>query len=265
MNISTTGASAAAIATDRGGGTISVSGGTMNTSGYESPAIYSTGVVKVSGARMSATGAEAAVVEGGNSIAVANTTLQAAQQHGVMLYNSMSGDANAGTGTFTMDGGSLTATAGPAFYVTNTKAVIALRGGASVSAVSGTLVKADKNGTGSGNTGPGTVTLALAGETLTGNLLTEGTGTITASLQNGTTLTGVINKAAVTLDSTSTWKVTGNSALTSLSDPSGITGSSITNIIGNGHTVTYNASLAANSKLANKTYALAGGGQLKPA
>jgi hypothetical protein len=159
-NISTAGASAAAIATDRGGGTISVSGGTMTTSGYKSPAIYSTGVIKISGARMSATGAEAAVVEGGNSIAVTDTTLKAARQHGVMLYNSMSGDANAGTGTFTMDGGSLTAAAGPAFYVTNTKAVIALRGGARVSAASGTLVRADNKGTGSGNTGTGAVTLA---------------------------------------------------------------------------------------------------------
>jgi hypothetical protein len=264
-NISTAGASAAAIATDRGGGTISVSGGTMTTSGYKSPAIYSTGVIKVSGARMSATGAEAAVVEGGNSIAVTDTTLKAARQHGVMLYNSMSGDANAGTGTFTMDGGSLTAAAGPAFYVTNTKAVIALRGGARVSAASGTLVRADNKGTGSGNTGTGAVTLALVHETLTGNLLAEGAGTIAASLQRGTTLTGVIDKAAVTLDSTSTWRVTGNSALTSLSDPSGITGTSITNIIGHGYTVTYNASLVANSKLANKTYALAGGGQLRPA
>ena len=264
-NISTTGASAAAIATDRGGGTISVSGGTMSTSGYKSPAIYSTGLIKVSGAKMSATGAEAAVVEGGNSIAVTNTTLQAAQQHGVMLYNSMSGDANAGTGTFTMDGGSLTAAAGPAFYVTNTKAVITLRGGGRVSAASGTLVKADNKGTGSGNTGAGTVTLGLARETLTGSLLTQGAGTITASFKDGTTLTGLINKAAVTLDSTSTWRVTGNSALTSMSDPSGVTGTSITNIIGNGHTVTYDASLAANKRLANKTYALASGGQLKPA
>jgi len=264
-HISTAGASAAAIATDRGGGTIRVSGGTMSTSGFKSPDIYSTGVINVSGAKMSATGAEAAVVEGGNSIAVTDTTLKAAKQHGVMLYNSMSGDANVGTGAFTVSGGSLTAAEGPAFYITNTRAVIALRDGARVSAASGVLVKADNKGTGSDNTGAGTATLTLTGETLSGNLLTEGTGTITSALQSGTALTGMINQAALALDSTSTWKLTGNSTLTSLSDPSGIAGTSVTNIIGDGHTVTYDASLPANSKLAGKTYALAGGGQLKPA
>jgi hypothetical protein len=121
VKISTAGASSAAIATDRGGGTIEVIGGTMNTSGYRSPGIYSTGKITVRGASMTATGAEAAVVEGANSITVTQTNLTAAKQHGVMLYNSMSGDS--GTGSYTMHGGSLSAAAGPAFYVINTRAV----------------------------------------------------------------------------------------------------------------------------------------------
>jgi len=58
--------------------------------------------------------------------------------------------------------------------------------------------------------------------------------------------------------------VTGDSQLMSLSDSSGISGTTITNIHGNGHTVTYDASLAANSALGGKTYTLAGGGQLTP-
>lgn len=265
VHISTAGASAAALATDRGGGTIHVSGGTMSTSGFKSPDIYSTGVIDVSGATMSATGAEAAVVEGGNSIAATGATMRAAKQHGVMLYNSMSGDANVGTGVFTISGGSLTAAEGPAFYVTNTRAVIALRDGARVSAASGVLVRADNKGTGSGNTGAGVVTLTLTGETLAGDLSTEGTGTIAAALLDGTTLTGTADEAALTLDSTSTWRVTGNSTLSRLSDPSGIRGTSITNIVGDGHTVTYDGSLPANSELHGKTYTLAGGGRLEPA
>jgi hypothetical protein len=102
-------------------------------------------------------------------------------------------------------------------------------------------------------------------ERLTGNLLTAGTSTISASLQNGTTLTGTVSRAALAIDSSSTWKVTRDSTLTSLTDPSGFSGKSITNIVGNGHTVTYDAALAANAKLADKTYTLTGGGQLKPA
>jgi hypothetical protein len=58
--------------------------------------------------------------------------------------------------------------------------------------------------------------------------------------------------------------VTGDSALTSLADSDGISGTSITNICGNGHRVTYNGSLAANSVLGGKTYTLANGGTLGP-
>jgi hypothetical protein len=262
--ISTKGASSAAIATDRGGGTVTVAGGTMTTSGYRSPGIYSTGAIIVTGAHMTASGAEASVVEGANSITVRNTVLKAAKQHGVMLYNSMSGDASAGTGRYTMIGGSLTAQSGPAFYVTNTRAVITLQRAAIVHAASGVLVRADNAGTGSGNTGAGTVTFTADREKLTGNLIAAGTGTITATIRDHTTLTATVVTAALKLDATSTWRATGNSTLTALSDPS-ISGSSITNIIGNGHTVTYAASLAANAKLADKTYKLAGGGELRPA
>ncbi len=55
-----------------------------------------------------------------------DTTISGAVKHGVMIYQSFSGDAGTGTGTFTMTGGSLTAAAGPLFYVTNTEAVIKL-------------------------------------------------------------------------------------------------------------------------------------------
>ena len=157
---------------------ITKTGGGFRTSGFKSPGIYSTGTIKVTDAEMTATGAEAAVVEGANSIAVAGSTLRGAAKggHGVMLYNSMSGDANAGTGTYTLLGGSLTAAGGPAFYVTNTNAVITISGAAKVSAASGVLLRADNAGTGSGNTGAGNATLVLRGEHLTGDLLSTGTG-----------------------------------------------------------------------------------------
>ena len=216
VRVSTRGASSAAIATDRGGGTLTVTGGRMTTTGFRSPGIYSTGVITVRGATMTATGAEAAVVEGANSITAIDTSLTAAQQHGVMLYNSMSGDASAGTATYTMTGGSLTAAHGPAFYVTNTRAVIKLAAGAQVRAASGTLLRADSAGTGSGNTGAGTVSFSANAEKLSGNLVTAGTGAITVSLSGRTTLTGMINEAALTLDSTSAWKLTGDSSLSTL-------------------------------------------------
>lgn len=133
-----------------------------------------------------------------------------------MLYNSMSGDASAGTSSYTMLGGSLTAAGRPAFYVTNTHAVIMIARHARIRTTSGVLLRADNAGTGSGNTGAGTAILTLSNETLTGNLITAGTGTITATLENHTTLTGTIRTAALDFDPTSTWKPTGNSTLTAL-------------------------------------------------
>jgi hypothetical protein len=62
-------------------------------------------------------------------------------------------------------------------------------------------------------------------------------------------------------DKSSTGNVTANSVLTSLTGAK-ISGSSITNIVGHGHTVTYRKSLAANQWLGGKTYTLAGGGKL---
>lgn len=65
--------------------------------------------------------------------------------------------------------------------------------------------------------------------------------------------------------SSSSWSVTADSALTTLSDTGGISGTMITNIHGNGHTVTYDSILPGKSALGGKTYTLEDGGMLKPA
>ena len=67
---------------------------------------------------------------------------------------------------------------------------------------------------------------------------------------------------SVSLDKTSTWTVTANSYVTTLSDPAGMKGSSITNIVGNGHTIRYNS--ASSPTLDARSYMLAGGGELVP-
>jgi hypothetical protein len=64
------------------------------------------------------------------------------------------------------------------------------------------------------------------------------------------------------LESTSTWTVTAPSRVTVLGGLI-ISGSTITNVIGDGHTVYDEA--GANTSLAGKTYAHTGGGTVKPA
>jgi uncharacterized protein (TIGR03437 family) len=267
VNMTTTGGSSSAIATDRGGGTIAVTGGTVNTAGNNSADIYSTGNITVTGATMKSSGAEAAVIEGANSITLNNTTLGTTKDKwGVMIYQSMSGDASGAQGTFSMSGGSLTSTGatGPLFYVNNTTGVINLKG-VTLSAASGVLVSAAAGAWGNSGSNGGNVVLTADGQTLPGDMIADNISTIAVTLKNNSTLTGKLTKASITLDAASLWSVTGNSVLTSLTDTAGISGTSIANIKGNGFTVTYDSSLSANSYLGGKTYTLSAGGTLAPA
>jgi hypothetical protein len=263
VDIVTTSERAAPVATDRGSGTIVVSGGKMKSAGRGSPGIYSTGKITVYDTEFVSTGAEAAVIEGRNSISLANCTLTGAARCGVMIYQSFSGDAEGREGHFTMTGGSLTATSGPLFFVTNSKGVILLKG-VKASSASGVLVKAGIDRWGREGSNGGVADFTADDETLAGDMVAEANCSVSAKLQNGTKLTGAVKDAALTLDASSQWNVTADSTLTSLKDPEGVNGDQITNIHGNGHEVRYKASLPANEWLKGKTYALAGGGHLVP-
>ena len=273
VTFTTTGAHSAPVATDRGGGTITTKGDTITTAGQDSPCYYSTGTITVSDANCKATGSEAVVIEGANSVTLTNSTLTASVENkwGVMIYQSFSGDALGSEGVFTMTGGSLSYTAsnGPLFYITNTKGILTLKG-VDINAASGTIVRAEGNdrwGT-SGSNG-GTVVFTADGQILTGNLSADNISSISATLQNGSSLTGAINadntsaKINLTLDANSLWNVTADSHISCLVDADEISGSTITNIIGNGYTITYDANAC--PALGGLTYILSGGGTLQPA
>lgn len=266
VDINTAGDGAsAAIATDRGGGTINVSGGTVNTTGTKSPGIYSTGNITVSDAIIKSTESEAVTIEGENSATVTNCTISSAKKYGVFIYQSFSGDAEVGTGNFTMEGGSLTAAEGPMFYSTNTNALISLKD-AAITATSGILLKAGADEWGTKGSNGSNVTLKADDENLAGNIIIDNISTAALTLQNGTSLKGTINidntakSITVTIDKTSSWNVTGTSYITSLTDAD----STLANINSNGNTVYYDSSNSANSWLKSKTINLTDGGKLIP-
>ena len=273
VDMTTSGAHSAPIATDRGGGTINATGGILNTSGQDSPCYYSTGTLNVENATCNATGSESVDIEGANTVTLtdSNLTSSIADKWGVMIYQSFSGDAQGSDGLFTMTGGSLahTATNGPLFYVTNTTGHITLTE-VDVTAASGILIKAEGNDRwGNSGSNGGMVVLVANAQTLSGDLVADNISSITATLQNSSSLTGAISadntakEINLTLDSSSNWTVTADSYLACLTDTDGISGASISNIIGNGHTVYYNASLC--TDLGGQTYTLNGGGILTPA
>jgi hypothetical protein len=270
--MTTSGAHGAPLATDRGGGTVTATGGTYVANGTDSPGIYSTGSITVSGATFTEKASENIVIEGANSATLADTTMTSgSDKSGVMIYQSMSGDATGSQGTVTMSGGSLatTSTSAPAFYVTNSTGVIRLTN-VKVTEASGVLLEAAAGNWGTSGSNGGVAKLTASGETLTGGVAADGISSVELSLANGSTLTGAINadKAAkstgLTLDGTSSWTVTADSHLTTLVGAV-VSGTSITNIAGNGNTVTYDATASANADLNGATYTLVGGGTLAPA
>lgn len=123
------------------GGKVTAKNTTLNTSGAGSPLIYSTGKITVEDSTGTAAGAQIAVVEGKNSITLKNDDFKTngnGNRNGVdnaaiMIYQSMSGDADKGTGTFTAENCQFTILEDspvyketPFFFVTNTTAAIEL-------------------------------------------------------------------------------------------------------------------------------------------
>jgi hypothetical protein len=267
LDVTTTGANSAAVATDRGGGTIAVTGGTFHTTGANSPGIYSTGAVSATDATFVATGAEAVVVEGSNSVELVKSTLSAGKDRGVMIYQSLSGDAQGQAGTFKMTGGSLRATSGPLFFVTNTSALIELSG-AKLAEPSGVLLDVAASRWGPTAANGGSVVLDAVRQSLSGSVEADRLSSVTLDLKTSSSLTGAVNTAntaksvTVVLDKSSTWTVTAGSHLTALEDAGAISHGEVTNIIGNGHTVYYDP--AANPDLDGRTYKLVDGGTLRP-
>lgn len=266
VTVNTAGTHCAAIATDRGNGTVNVKGGSMTTTGKDSPGIYSTGKISASDATVKATGSEAAVVEGKNSITLNNVNISGEKTNGVMLYQSFSGDAETGIASFSMTGGSLSSKAGALFFITNTDANASLKNVA-VTNSTDTLISAGATsrwGT-SGKNG-GKLNFTADTETLGGKVICDKISSVSMALKNNTTFTGSINtdnklaKVTVSLDSTSKWIVTSDSYVKALTDSD----SSLANIKSNGHTIYYDAVNSANSWIGSKTITLSDGGKLVP-
>lgn len=237
LDVQTQGNSAAAIRSDRGGGTVVVDGGTYESNGTGSPAIYSTANIIAKNATLTATNSEAVVVEGKNAVTLTNCDVtgnmtgtyndSSENIHNVMLYQSMSGDAEVGHASFTMTGGSLKANAGDLFYVTNTSSTITLSD-VDLTLADGTLLTVAGNsssrGWGKSGANGGTVTFVAEDQIMTGAITCDAISSLDLSLTNGSAFSGTINTSGqggtvkVTVDSGSTWTLTGDCYVTSVSN-----------------------------------------------
>ncbi len=232
LYVHTTGNSSAAIRSDRGGGTENVTGGYYQTDGTGSPVIYSTADVTVEDATLVSTSSQGVVVEGKNSVTLVDCDLAASNTsknsdksswyQAVMIYQSMSGDAAEGEAFFTMEGGTLANEHGDVFFVNNTVATISLSDAVIVNEdAEGVLLRAAAAGWGSEGSNGGHVTFNLADEDIAGDIVVDPVSELNMYLSDGTSYAGAVNAddagaVYVEIESGSTWKLTGDSYVTSL-------------------------------------------------
>jgi hypothetical protein len=238
LTVNTSGRSSAPIRSDRGGGTVTVEGGSYTSSGQGSPVIYSTADITVSDAVLTSTMSEGAVIEGKNSITlnncqmtVSNTRRNSHAQFldGIMLFQSFSGDAATGNSHFTMNGGTFTNCQGHLFHVTNTNAIITLN---DVNLMNEDPAKVLLSVCADGWQGAGNkATLNAVSQQLEGNILVGSDSELTLTLTKGSTFTGSIGgnitnasgkkvstktgKVDVTLGDGCIWTLTADTHITS--------------------------------------------------
>ena len=241
LTVTTQGESSAAIRSDRGGGTMTVDGGSYTSNGTGSPAVYVTADISIENAALTANGSEALCLEGLNGVSLKNCVLSGNMRDlsqndntwTVILYQSMSGDSEVGKGTFAMEGGTLKSENGGLFYTTNTESEFTLN--------HVTIEAADDceyflrctgnaNQRGWGRTGANGADCAFIAinQEMNGLVIWDSISTLELSLTDGTVFTGAViddescagnggdGSCALNIDAGSKWIVTGDSTVTAL-------------------------------------------------
>ena len=233
LNIHTTGNSSAAIRSDRGGGTVNVSEGSYVTDGKGSPVIYSTADITVSDAYLESTSSQGVVVEGQNSVTLNNVELVANNvsknsdksdwYQAVMIYQSMSGDADEGAASFSMNNGSLLNKNGDIFFVNNTIATIDLSNVTITNQdYEGVFLRAAAAGWGSEGSNGGHVTMNLKQQSVEGDIIVDEVSSLNLYLKENSSFSGAVNEENsegeiyVEIEEGSKWTLTADSYITSL-------------------------------------------------
>lgn len=234
LTIKTSEISSAAIRSDRGGGTVMVNKGTYTTTGKGSPAVYSTADITVKNATLESKASEGLIIEGKNKISIDNVKLtdtnntlngQSTTYKNIFIYQSMSGDADTGTASFSAKDSTIITNKGDSIYVTNTKANIILENNDFINNDSeGNFLRIQKDSWGNEGSNGGDVDLTLINQKIKGNIVVDSISSLSMKLTKSSIFTGAINsnneakEIKLTLDSNSKIKLTGNSYVSELDD-----------------------------------------------
>lgn len=234
------------VATDRGGGNISVDGGTISIEGSGSPIVYSTGDIEVSDVTGTASESQLVGMGGLITVLIRNSTLSSSQTgktasdpvaDGVIIYQSTSGDAESTTGeaaTFQAVDSKLSSAiqSDSMFYLTNTSADVVLKNTELdfASSAARLLYAAgnDANNWGQAGSNGATVKFTGIGQQLAGDVVADTISSVDLHLTEGTTWAGAASieqnaagstsdaPMTVNIDGSSQWTVTADSTVSSL-------------------------------------------------
>ena len=243
LTAETNGTSSAAVRSDRGGGTMVLDGGSYTSNGSDSLAVYCTADIAIHDADLTANGAEAVCIEGLNTLRLYDCNLTGSMTEderndciwNVILHQSMSGDSEVGNSTFEMNGGTLSAKEGGLFYTTNTESTITLDNvDIQQDGDSDFFLKCTGNNNqrdwGTENANGADCLFTAINQEMNGDILWDSISNLNAYLTEGTVWTGTVQDdessvtttgdgtCNLTIDEGSTWIVTGDSTLTSLSN-----------------------------------------------
>ena len=227
------------------GGSMVLQGVTLMTSGQDSPVLSSQGDLTVLDGSLSASRSHAVQIEGKNAVRLFDCLVSSNPRnradddcrYNVALYQGSEADTSTGRSTFHMVGGSLSAREGGLFYVTNTQATIVLQGADFSLADDAFFLRCSGNtgGRGWGTAGGNGAVCSLTGigQLMEGDILWDSLSQVTVYLTEGSQLVGAVGKddsfagnpttamakgqANLVIDKSSSWTVTGDSTLSSLS------------------------------------------------
>lgn len=281
LDITTKGDNSTSLKSITSNSEINIEDSYLYTEGLYSPLIYSSGKIILTNTDGTALNSNIATIEGSNSITLTDSKLTTENitnidnTAGIYIYNEQSKSISADytNATFTSTSSRLTIKETdnyesiPMFYVTNIKATINITD-TELDYSNNILLKVVGNDTYGdiGNNG-GEVTFTATDQEIKGNIEIDDISKVRFNLNNSH-YEGQINgnnlskEVDITFDKTSTWTLTGDSYINTLTIQNGKISRLSRSIKSNGYDIYYNANL--NEWLNGKTIRLSGGGKLIP-
>ena len=226
VNITTQSETSSTVATDRGGGTVTVRGGTITAKGNKSSVLYSTGTISVDGITGLSEKGPMATVEGANTVIIENSTMQSdAEARGLLLHQSNSGDAEGTKPVCNITNSTLTTTnsSAPLAFVTNVTGTLTLTD-VSLNVASNKLMTVEYYKRGENSTGHLVLRTTKDSWTYTGDVDADEVNNLTVTVGANVTWNGAADEdnnaklSTVTVESGAVWNLTGNSYVSILTN-----------------------------------------------